>query len=94
MPLNIGQATIDAVVVIGQILVVETQEMENCRIKIIEWMNILNGLAPELVRHTVADARLDSRPCHPAGESVRIVVPSLRPFLKHRHPSELGAPDH
>tara|TARA_A100001037_G_scaffold238378_1_gene217801 strand:+ start:383 stop:613 length:231 start_codon:yes stop_codon:yes gene_type:complete len=57
---HIGEAALDAVVVKGQLFVVEAQEMEHGGVKIMEGVDILGGLESEFVGGAMTDAGLNA----------------------------------
>jgi len=61
VPVNIGEAAVDTVVVISKLLVIQSEQMENCGVKVVNGGDILNGFASKLIGCAVA-ARLDASP--------------------------------
>ena len=54
--LDVGQPPLDAVVVEGQLLVIEPKQVQDGRIEIVQRVDVLDRLLPELVCDAVADA--------------------------------------
>ena len=94
MTMNVGQASVCAVVIIRDSFMVETQEMQNGCKKIVSAADILHRSAAKIVRAPIAHPPFNSSPHHPAGESIRIVVAPLGCRLASRHAAKLGCPQH
>src|SRR5690554_3990654 len=71
---------------------VETEQMQDRGVKVIERADILYRFLAEFVGHPIANAGLHARPGHPAGESVGVVIASACTLLEERHAAELSAP--
>ncbi len=52
--LDIGQSTLNSVVLEGQTLVVESQQMQDGRVEVIEWVNVLDRFLSKRIRHAMA----------------------------------------
>src|SRR5690349_8291305 len=87
--MHVRKATLHAVVVVTQPLVIEAEDMEHRRMEVVDARHVLNGLVTELVRCTVAEAAFHARTGEPDGEAFRIVVTPIRALLKRRHAAEL-----
>ena len=92
--LHVGQAAFEAVVVKGQSLMLQPEQVQDRRVKIMHCHNILHGLVAEFIRRAVGVAAFYPGPGKPRGEAVGIVVAPARPGLEGWHPAKLGAPDH
>ena len=49
MPVDVGQAAVDAIVVVGKSLVVEAKEMEDGGVKVVHGGDVLFGLPAEFI---------------------------------------------
>ena len=90
---NIGQPVTSAVVVIGQSLVVEPEQVKNGGVQIVHADAIFNGFVANLICLPVTNSSLDPRAGHPLQESFRVVITSL-PVLRNRHATKLATPNH
>ena len=74
--MNVGQSAIDSVVAHGQPQMVETQQMQNRGVDVVDlcWMFPVQWLEPPLVRLSVGDASANSAAAQPVGEHVRVMV--------------------
>ena len=91
--MDIGEASIDAVVPEGEPRVVEPELVENRRVDIVNRGRVcaVEGLVAPEVALAVRHAALDAAPAKPVRKHERIVV---APFaaLGRRHPAKLGRP--
>src|SRR5262245_34347330 len=74
MAVDIGEPPRRAVIVVGEPLVVEAEEVEDRRVEVVDVDNLLDGLVAELVGGAEAERALDARAGQPGGEPLRIVV--------------------
>ena len=91
--MHIRETALDPVVLEGQSFVVETEEMKDGGIEVVDGEDIFDGLASEFIGHAMAETAFHAGSGKPAREAVRIVVAALGTFLKHRHAAKFGAPD-
>ena len=89
---DIRQAPLESVVVISEPLVIQTEEMQDRGVEIVDRSDVFDRPITELVGLTVAEALFHSGPHHPGGEAVRVVVAAARPFLESGHASEFRRP--
>ena len=95
MPMHIGQATLDSVVVIGQPGVVDAKQMQCGRMQIVAIGWRFHGFESEFIGRSVAHAAANSSTGEPCGEPARVVVASfafgpLSPWL----PTKFRRADH
>ena len=93
MTVHIGQSSIKAVVSKRQLRVIQSEQMQDGRIKVMDRQDILHSLESKFVRHAMTDAAFNASSGEDRCEAVRIMISSERAFLKHRHAAELCAPD-
>ena len=94
VPRHIGKPHIPAIMAIGELLVVEAEQMEESSVEVVDGLFVFNGPVAEVVRGPDDRPRLS----HPAGKPDRksegVVVPAVH-ALRDGHPSELSVPgDH
>ena len=92
--MHIGQAALEAVVQEAQALVVESKQMKDRGVEIIDRADLLSGLVSELIRCAVAVGSLNAGAGQPGGEAEGVVVSPAGSFLEGGHSPELRAPDH
>ena len=93
MPVHVRQAALEAVVVVAESFMIETHDVQNSGIKIIDLHWINESLRSEFITLAVAETLFHSGPCKEAGEGVGVVIATGSIPLKKRHASELGGPD-
>lgn len=60
MPMHIGQASLDSVVIEGELLVVQAQKVQGRGVKGVDRDRILRRLRSEIVRGSVAETLLEA----------------------------------
>ena len=90
---DVGEASLEAVVIKGQPLVVEAKQVQDCGVQIVDGGDVLLRLPTKRIGSTVSITALDAGPGDPGGEAVGIVVAAAGSFLKSGHAAKLGAPD-
>ena len=93
LSVDVGQTSLDSIVVEGQTSMVQAQQVQNGRVQIVHGGDVFDRLVPELVGRTVAEAWFDTRPGQPDGKAGRIVVAAAGTFLKGRHTTKLRTPN-
>ena len=93
LTVNVGEASLDAVVIEAQLFVLKTEQMENRGVQVIDGADVFHGTMTELIGRPVTEPPFYTGPRQPNGESLGIMVPALGPFLKGGHPAELGGPE-
>src|SRR5690348_15126789 len=73
----VGKATLAAVVVVGQLLVVETEKAEHGGVEVVDRRDVLLRFVAEGIGGAVARAGLHAGAGQPGGEAERIVVPAF-----------------
>src|SRR5262249_50251125 len=76
LPVDVRQAEIAAVVVIGQPQVVEAEQVQNRRVQVVNRDALDGRPVPDLVGFAVVDSALHSPARHPGGEGVWVVIAS------------------
>src|SRR5260370_37507737 len=71
---DVGQATVDAVVAERQLLMVDAQQMQNGRVQVVAVRLTGAGLVGQLVAGPISDAGLDGRPRPPSHGRAAIAV--------------------
>ena len=91
--MNVGQATIDAVMPDGQSCVVDAEQVQNGGVDIVDlcWTASVKRFVAPLIRLTVGHASLDATACEPIRKYIWIVVASLA-SLSAWHAAKFGGP--
>ena len=93
MAIDVGEPAFEPVVVIGEPLVIETEQVQYGRVEVVNRGDI-HGRAPaEIVGGSVAHASLHACSHHPGREGVGVVVAPARALLMRGHPTKLRAPN-
>src|SRR5262249_34357726 len=91
LAVNIGQAALDAVVVEGEFLVIEAEQVQQRGVQVVNAGRPLGRLVADLVGGAVMEPRLQPRAGHPDGEDELMVVAALAAdALSERRPAELA----
>src|SRR3954466_15242797 len=92
---HVGEAEIAAAVAIGQLRVIDAEQVENRRVEIVDVHRLVNSLEAEVVGGAVDHSTLDAAPGPPHREAERVVIPPILRLpgaaadFHHRRPSEL-----
>ena len=87
--MHIGQAALDAIVVIGELLMIQPEQMECGRVQVVGIGGILTRFETEFVAGAVTGPPPDSAPGHPGGKDAGVVVASFLGSLHKRLTPEL-----
>ena len=89
--MHVGEAALDAVVVDGEVFVIETEEVEDGGVEVVRGDGVVS-LEANLIGGAVGHVTTSTG--KPSGEAVRIVVAPVGAGLKHWHAAELGCEHH
>ena len=78
--MDVGQAALDAVVVVGQPLMIESEQMQDRGMEVIDRYWILTHPVADLVGRPVTEPRLQAGSGEPAGEGVLIMIAASLAF--------------
>ena len=90
---DIGQSPLDSVVIKRQSLMVDSQQMQCGRVKVIAVRRILRGLEAYIIAASIPYATAHTTPCHPCGEGSWVMVATLLFALHEGLPSKLARAD-
>lgn len=93
MPMHIGETALNSIMLEGQGFMVQTKEMEDGCVKVVDGKNVFHSFASEFIGAAVTHPAFHPGPGEPAGEAIGIMIAALRTFLKHGHATEFGAPN-
>jgi hypothetical protein len=88
----VSQPEIPALDLIGQLGVIEAQQMQQGRMQIMDVDLIFHHIEAKFVGLADARTRLDATARHPHRERLRVMVAAVGAALHHRRPAELAAP--
>src|SRR5215475_933027 len=92
-PVDIGEPEVAALEAIGQLLVVEAEEMEQGGVEVVHMDTVPGGVESEFIRFAEGDPRADAAAGQPNGEAIWVVIASIVAPLHHRGAAKLSAPD-
>jgi hypothetical protein len=87
--MNVREAAFDSVVIKAQSFVIETEDVEDRGVKIINCGDSFHGLVAEFISRTIAERSFYSGSGQPGGEAIGIMITTTRALLKRRHTAEL-----
>ena len=90
---NVGQTSMRTIVIIGQPLMVQAEEMQDGRVEVMDVHHVFDGLVAEFIGRAEAETSLHARTGQPRGETLRVMVATFSSFLKRRHPAEFRGPE-
>ena len=90
--MHVGQAEISSRMAIGQLFVVQSQQVQNGGMPIVDVHFALYGFVAVFVGGSVAESALYAATGHPSGVSLVVVVAAVT-SLGVRCPSEFAGPD-
>ena len=76
VPGNIGEPEVTAGVAVGELFVVESKEVQDGGVKVVNMHTVVNGTKTEFVRFTPCHAAADTATGEERGEAVMVVVAS------------------
>ena len=98
LPVDVGEAVVTALKFIGQLLVIEAEEVEDGGLEVVDVDAVFDDVEADFIAFAVADAGFDAPAGHPEGVGVGVVVAA--PFgtvgevaLDERGASEFTHPD-
>ena len=92
MTVDVGQTAIEAVVIVGKLFMIESEQMQHGGIEVPHGRRIDFAASPEGIGCPVTGSSLNACPEHPARETIRIVISSGGSRLVRWHPTEFGGP--
>ena len=76
----VRQSIVATTVTIRESLVIESHQMKNGRVQIMDMHTVLHSRQTKLIRCSVTDPAFHAAASHPRGEAVVIVITSLLAF--------------
>lgn len=93
MPFETGEALLKAVVIEGELLVVNAEQVKRGGVEFVAVGDVFDGFEAEFVGAAVAAATLDAATGHPGGESSGVVVAAFAAALRSGLATEFGGAD-
>ena len=93
MTVNVGQPSINTVVCERKLRMIQSKQMQDRRIEIVNRQDVLNRFKAKFIGHTMTDTAFDTSSREHGREAVRIVISPKCTFLEHGHTTEFCAPD-
>ena len=93
-PGNVRQAVVTAGMSIGELSMIEAEEVQHCRVEVMDGASVFNGVVAKFVGASIAKTSSDAASGHPHRESIRMMIPSFRAiaFLDRRGSPEFASP--
>src|SRR5690348_13573759 len=88
--MDVGQAAFGAVVVERQAFMVETKNIQDCGVEIVNSGNILDGFVAELIGGAVAEAALNTGAGQPNCEPLGVMIAAASVLLECGHSAKFG----
>ena len=88
-----GEPFVESVMVINQLLVIQSQKVQDRGMEIVDTDTVFHGLVTDLVGSSINRTALDSTPRHPHAETSRTMI-ATRIALRERQSAEFTTPDH
>src|SRR5438045_1327288 len=92
MPVYVSQSAFDAIVIERQAFVIQTEQMQQGGVQVVDGANVFDGAMAVLIGGAVAESFLDAGAGQPHREAMRIVIAPLSTALERGHAAELGHP--
>ena len=93
MTVDVGQPSINPVVCERKLRMIQSKQMEDRCIEIVNRQDVLNRFEAKFISHAMTDTAFDTSSREHGREAVRVVMSPERTFLKHRHAAKLCTPD-
>ena len=90
--MHVREPHVAAAKAVGQALVIDSQEMEDRRVQVVDLDLVFDGVVTVVVGGAIDRSPLDPAAGHPHGEPIGIVIAAIGP-LGHGGAAELSAPD-
>lgn len=87
-----GEAEIEAFVAVGELFVVDAEEVKNGGVKVVDVERVGSGGESEIICLPVVGTGVDAAPCHPECPTFGMMI-SARAALRHRGATKLATPD-
>ena len=89
---DIGKSVIPAGIIVGQFLVIQTEQVKDRGVPIVSVHAVVDGFTTYFVGRSVIETSFDSAACHPRGVSLIVMAPTAAGSM--RRTPELACPDH
>src|ERR1043166_4084999 len=96
--LYVRQAEIPALEAVGELLVIETEQVQNGRVQVVDVYSVFSDVKTEFVGFTDGHSGFDAAAGQPHGKSLRMMIAAqfaakVGVGFDHRRAPELAAPD-
>lgn len=96
--MHIGKAEIPSLMPERQLLMIDSQTMENRGIQVMNMDRFVDHIVAEIIRFAVDNPRFDASPCHPLGIAAGVMITPIICFrqtaLAINRTSKLTSPNH
>jgi hypothetical protein len=83
MSMYIGQSNVTAAEAVGQLLVVDPEQVQHGGVEIMYLQWLIHRLVTPIIGCAIGHAGLDPAPGHPKAEAVLVVIPAFRAMSTH-----------
>src|SRR6266542_3597892 len=80
LAVHVGQPEVASAVAVGELCVIQAQQVQNRGVQIVDVNLVLHGLEAEIVGSAVGHASFDAAACQPHAETVGIVIATILDF--------------
>lgn len=95
LPCHVSQSKIPPSIAVGQLFVIEPEQVKDGGMEIIDVYLVHRRLVPDLIRLAIRKAALDPATGEPCGKTMRVVIATgLTPLLSNRQATEFPSPYH
>ena len=99
LAMDIRQTELATLEFVSQPFVIDSQQVHQCGLKVVDMHRVIGHVDPQIIRRTMADARLCSATRHPDGVGIGMVIASppraiVDVTLQERGASKFSAPNH
>ena len=91
--MNVGQTKVASLKSIGQSSVIETQQMQQRRIQVMDMHWVGYDIESKVIRLAVNISSFESAPSKPHAEAAIVMIASIISSLNHRRSTELATPN-
>ena len=74
LTMHIGQTILASLKFVGQLFMVHSQQMQDCRIKVVDMNGVINDVVAEFIRLTISDSALYSSTSEYRREAIGMMI--------------------
>src|SRR6185503_3780422 len=93
VPVNVGEADVSAAEAVGQLLVVQSKQAQDCGVQVEHFGDVLDRTHTNIVSCSIDESAFQPSACHPDREGRLVVIATIR-FGTVRRAAKLCSPNH